>query len=299
MTAPAPSRAIHRIVTPAPLTPLHSLVLNLTALILLLRPFEVWWVTPFVLLGAGLAVLFPSVRARPVTWFTLSALVALRTMAVWPLSDNHIYLLAYWCLAIGIALCSADAGWVLARASRWLLGGVFACAVLWKAVLSPDYLDGRFFRVTLMTDDRFADAVMLMTGLTADQIRDNRAALTPLPEGAELADPPVPVEPPRFRALAMGMTWCGVLLEALLGLLQLAPGGRRVERLRHLALIVFCFTTYAFAPVAGFGWLLSAMGLGQCREEQRGLRAAYVSVFFLVLLYAEIPWAGVLASWMN
>ena len=37
----------------------------------------------------------------------------------------------------------------LARTNRLLLGLVFAFAVLWKAALSPDYRDGRFFAVTL------------------------------------------------------------------------------------------------------------------------------------------------------
>ena len=60
---------------------------------------------------------------------------------------------------------------------------------------------------------------------------------------------------------------------------------------------MFCATTYALAPVAGFGWLLATMGLAQCRPDQRTLRGAYVAVFVLILLYTEIPWAGVLADW--
>ena len=61
-------------------------------------------------------------------------------------------------------------------------------AVLWKAVLSPDYVDGRFFRVTLLTDERFADASLVFGGLSRDQMAENRAFLEPLPEGAELLD---------------------------------------------------------------------------------------------------------------
>ncbi len=34
--------------------------------------------------------------------------------------------------------------------------GTFLCAIVWKGVLAPDYLDARFFRVTLVTDERFA-----------------------------------------------------------------------------------------------------------------------------------------------
>jgi hypothetical protein len=102
----------------------------------------------------------------------------------WPLPDNHIYLLAYWCLASrpGVACrgCASAAG---TRAARLLVGLAFLFAVLWKVVLSPDYLDGRFFRVTLMMDDRFAGAVMLMTGLSVEQLKQNRDYLQALPEG--------------------------------------------------------------------------------------------------------------------
>ena len=61
---------------------------------------------------------------------------------------------------------------------------------------------------------------------------------------------------------------------------------------------MFCATTYALAPVAGFGWLIATMGLAQVRPNQQTLRVAYITVFLLILLYSEIPWTGVLADWM-
>ena len=48
--------------------------------------------------------------------------------------------------------------------------------------------------------------------------------------------------------------------------------------------------------MAGFGWLLAAMGLAQCRPDQRWLRGAYVAVFVLILLYTEVQWTAVLAD---
>ena len=62
-------------------------------------------------------------------------------------------------------------------------------------------MDGRFFRVTLLTDARFADASLVFGGLTPDQMAQNRKFLEPLPDGAELLDPPPFVEPPRLRML--------------------------------------------------------------------------------------------------
>src|SRR6187549_2507186 len=94
-------------------------VLTLTAIILLLRPLDVWWVAPFVLAAACLSLLLKPVRRAPLTWFLVAALVAGRVAFVWPLSDNHIYLLAYWCLAIGLALSGRTPAATLAASSRW------------------------------------------------------------------------------------------------------------------------------------------------------------------------------------
>jgi hypothetical protein len=272
-------------------------VLTLTALILILRPLDVWWLAPWALAAACLALVVRPVRRAPLTWFLIALLVAARVVVVWPLSDNHIYLLAYWCLAIGLALSSPVSAATLAASSRWLIGAAFGLAVLWKAVLSPDYVDGRFFRVTLMTDERFADASLVFGGLSRDQMAENRRFLEPLPEGAALLTPPPFVEPPRLRAFAAIATWGGLLLEAAIAVLSLIPRAGRLQVARHVSLLAFCVTTYALAPVAGFGWLLSAMGLAQCRHDQRVLRGGYVAAFVLILLYTEIPWTTILADW--
>jgi len=271
-------------------------VLTLTAIVLLLRPLDVWWVAAFVLPAACLSLLSRTVRRAPLTWILLALFVGARIVVLWPLSDNHIYLLAYWCLAIGLALSSTAPAATLSASSRWLLGGAFAMAVLWKAVLSPDYVDGRFFRVTLLTDQRFADAALVFGGLSRDQMAQNRAFLDPLPNGAELLSPPPFVEPPRLRAFAAITTWSGLILEGLIALTCLIPL-RRLDIARHVLLLAFCVTTYALAPVAGFGWLIATMGLAQCRPRQRLLLGAYVAVFILILMYSEVPWAGVLADW--
>ena len=272
-------------------------VLTLTAIILLLRPLDVWWLAPFALAAACLSLILRPVRRSPLTWLVVAALVGARVVVVWPLSDNHIYLLAYWCLAIGLALTSTMSAATLAASSRWLLGAAFALAVLWKAALSPDYIDGRFFRVTLLTDERFADASLVFGGLSREQMAENRAFLEPLPEGAELLHPPAFVEPPRLRAFAAAATWGGLMLEALIAVTFLLPMAGRMQLARHASLLAFCATTYALAPVAGFGWLLATMGLAHCRASQRLLRGVYMAVFILILLYTEFPWTSVLADW--
>jgi len=173
--------------------------------------------------------------------------------------------------------------------SRWLVGCVFACAIIWKGVLAPDFLDARFFRMTLITDDRFSNLSRTVGGLTTAQLTANRAALAPLPAGAETVDGPILVEPDALRRLGFMLTWGGFALEALLAWAFLSPWPAIVHRWRHVALLTFATVTYAAAPVAGFGWLLVAMGYAQCLSSQKRLRLAYIGLFVLVLLYAETP----------
>jgi hypothetical protein len=273
--------------------------LRLTAIALLLRPMGPWYVLPFILCLAALAIVLPTVLRTPVTWLALAVLVGVRILDDWPLADNHIYLLGYWCLAVALALATTDISVVLEKSSRWLVGLAFALAVLWKAVLSPDYLDGRFFRVTVLTDPRFADVAMLIGGLTRAALDQNRNALQALPEGAELLTPPVVTEPWRLRALAGIATWGTLVVEICVAFTSLVPGGRRARRLRHAALVAFCLGTYAFAPVAGFGWLLLILGLAQCEYDQRALRGLYLGAFLLILVYSEVPWAALLGNWLG
>ncbi len=268
--------------------------LRLTAIALLLRPMGPWFVRPAVLAAAALVLVAPRALRTPAVWAAVSALIVVRIAADWPLADNHIYLLAYWTLAIALSLGPPDMSRQLATMSRWLVGLAFACAVLWKALLSPDFLDGRFFRVTLLTDPRFAEAALLIGGLSEADLKANRRALVPLPDGAALAEPPTVIEPPRLRALAIVSTWGIALLEAAVAVTMLAPARRCPALLRHALLLGFCLVTYAFAPVAGFGWLLLVMGAAQTDELDVWLRRAYVATFLAVLFYSEVPWAGLL-----
>ena len=263
--------------------------LRLTLLILLLRPPGGGFVRGLTWLAAGLAVALPPLARSSLTWLGLAGLVLARLVLDWPLSDNHIYLLGYWCLGVGLCLRVSSPFAALADMSRWLVGSAFLCAILWKGLLAPDFLDARFFRMTLITDERFADLSRTIGGLSDDQLEANRAALAALPQGAELLDGPILVEPPALRRLGLALTWGGFALEAALAWAFLSTWPVALHRARHPLLLTFAGLTYAAAPVAGFGWLLAAMGLAQCTQAQHALRLAYVAVFVLVMLYAETP----------
>jgi hypothetical protein len=271
-----------------------DLSLRLTAIALLLRPMGPWYVRPVILAAAALMLTVPRFLCRGALWFAVTAAVFVRIAVDWPLADNHIYLIGYWCLANAIALRDGDPPGALADMSRWLLGLAFALAVIWKAVLSPDFLDGRFFRVTFLTDPRMVEPAMLLGGLTAQQLEQSRRALEALPEGAELLEPRRVPETPRLRALSTVSTWGILTHEAALAISMLLPLWRGVAAARHALLLSFCAITYAFAPVAGFGWLLLVMGVAQVPPASVWLRRAYLAAFLVVLFYSEVPWPELL-----
>ncbi len=270
-----------------------QLPLTLTAVVLLLRPMGPWYVqAPLLALGV-LGVVVRRTTRMPGLWALAAVAMAVRLVVDWPLPDNHIYLLACWCLAMALALGGPAPAVDLSVAARLLLAGAMTCAVLWKALLSPDYLDGRFFRVTLIEDPRFESVTLLVGAMSDATLQSNRAVLQPLPEGAVLADPPVLVEPVGVRLLARVLTWGGVVLEAAIALVMWIPAAA-MRRAQHALLLAFCVLTYAIAPVAGFGWLLLIMGLCLCGPRQSRLRFAYTAVFFVVLFVTEVPWASLL-----
>jgi len=273
-----------------------ALALRMTALLLLLRPQG-----PPLLhtayLGVGtVALVSPAALTSPYLWFTAASIVGLRIASDWPLADNHIYLLAYWCLALGLALGSATPSLTMSRTARWLIALAMAFAVLWKCALSPDYLDGRFFRMTLIVDERFEDVVRLVGGMSRDEITRHSLALTPLSEGAELAEDESLVEPPAFYRLALALTWGALIWELALAIAFLAPLPAALQWIRHALLLAFCTLVYPVAPVAGFGWLLLAMGLSQVPSGEAIWRRAYVIVWLWVLAATELPWAGWMAG---
>jgi hypothetical protein len=255
-----------------------DLALRLTLLDLLLRPIGSGALRPLALGLAAAGLVLPGLLRAPALWLALAGATGLRVALDWPLGDNHAWLLFYWCLAAALGLSARAPRALLAANARLLVGLSFAFATLWKVALSPDFLDGTFFRVTLVTDSRMQHAALLATGLDAPALE----ALSAQAEGRAPEAEVVPVPPALARAAGFATGWT-VAIEAAVALAFLLPG-RRAAALRDPLLLLFCVTTYAVAPVQGFGWLLLAMGVAQS-PPRPALRAAYLGAFALVLAY--------------
>lgn len=242
-----------------------------------------------ILAFAALGLLVPGQFRSNIIWTPLALLTGLRVLLDWPLPDNHAYLLFYWCLAVSIALYSRGSGRCLAFNGRMLIGLAFAFAVVWKAFLSDDYMDGRFFRIAMLTDYRFEWFTHTVGGLTSPEFEDLKQFVSRHVDGQfpfSMSD--LPVQPARFIMVSQFLTLWTVFIESAVALLFLIPGERGLSRYRDFFLVLFCVTTYSVATVEGFGWLLIAMGVSQIGDGNNKIKLAYVLAFMLLIFYSYI-----------
>jgi hypothetical protein len=265
----------------------------LTLPLLLLHVDRYWYVrVPVIALGLS-GLIFPRVRHSPAFWFTLTSFLAAGIVNNWFAVDNHKYLLCYWCLALFLCLRSPDGENALALSARRLVGLTFLFAVSWK-IASRDFLSGDFFDFAFLFDSRFSSRLAVLGLVEANQIDVNLAALRALTSVDASMTSARLVLTPDLHRLSMLFTGWAIVIEGLVAATFLAPVGWKWSRVRDAFLLVFVTTTYAFAPVTGFGWLLVTMGFIQCERDRRGLRRWYLAALFLVQAF-RLPWPQLLA----
>jgi hypothetical protein len=213
------------------------------------------------------------------------ASIGLRQLATWHTVDDHIIVTTYWCGALAAGLGARSARSTIAASARLLVGGVFALAVAWK-LGSGEFLDGRFFRYSLLFDERFDTVARWVGGTTSAEHAGNIDAVGDLVALDEVGPAAALAEGPRNVPLARLFTAWGVLIEGAVAVAFLLPLRRRLEWVRHATLLAFAGTTYLVVPIGGFGLLLMLLGSAQASWER--LRMAYVWCGLALLV-----WAGV------
>jgi hypothetical protein len=266
-----------------------SVPLALTLVLVMLATAGDWYVRVPVVVLATVAVAVPSTRGSARLWLALAATLGAAAWADRWRVDNHQFLIAYWCLTLGLAASSADPARVRRNGARLLVGAVFLLATAWKLV-SPDFVDGSFMRYTLLTDTRFGEVAELVGGVGERDLEANREALGALDEPDGALDPVRLRSTGRLDAAAQVLTWWTLAIEGAVAVVFLVPW-RLLARHRDLALIAFVVTTYAVAPVIGFGWVLVCLGLAQREPSRRLVPVAYLSAFLLVQIFTA-PWTA-------
>lgn len=269
---------------------LFELGARMTLVMLLLSLHETAWYIKLgvVTLAVSALVLRPLLR-NPFLWLGLAAVFVLAFSQNWYTQNNHDYLKLYWCLGVGFSLLLADPTKALRTNARLLIGLCFLFAFLWK-VISTDYMNHAFFNYFLLQDSRFGLLTEFVAGLDSQAVlsgRVDRVVFT------EFGDPEASIAVPladAVRWLAPLMTWWTLFIEGLVAAAFLCPPGFRFSQWRDSFLLVFVLSTYFIAPILYFAWILIAMGTIQCeRDGFKHWPAAYVAVFFLVLMRFYLP----------
>lgn len=227
---------------------------------------------------------------RPIFWFAVALLPAFQVATAWWRTDDHIFLLVYWFLGLGLALTQKDCTRSLATVATLLLGGVFFLATLTK-LISPEYVTGDFFSYMYLVDPRFsrftyaaglADKMDLLRNTSAvEDLGVNNLIVLTL-QGYQ-----------QVGVLAQPFTWLVVGTEAALATIFLWPAeSKPLHWARDVGIVLFVLGTYALAPVVLFGLILSVLGIAQARTRF-GQIACLMLVPLLVLYGVVLAATGI------
>jgi hypothetical protein len=270
----------------------HLTVLRLSLVLLLLHgAASAWTAIPIRALCSVLLVLSTLTQSSSM-WLLLTGSVAFGFLAEWYNIDNHKYLILYWSIACVISTRTGAPSDTLGKSAKWLIGLAFLSAVVAK-LLSSDYVDGSFFYWTFFTDGRLQPVTAELSGVSFQDLRTTGEAIRLLGLYGGLGEELTLPDAPRVHALALALSWIGLVIEALIALLHLLPG-RSSPRCRHTVLMVFIAFTYILLPVTGFAFVLSVMGFAQCDAGDVKLKSAYICLTALGQLVL-VPWQGYMA----
>lgn len=264
----------------------------LTLLLLLLYAPEGWYGEVPLSLIAIAGFVFSTLRKSALFWGITTLLAALAVGWKWYMAENHKYLLVYWCLAIFVSLLTSSPERVLKTSARWLVALVFAFAVVQKT-RSVDYLSSAFFYAELLVDGRFEALARVFGGITPEMKNANLANIEALKSFCGgLVSAPLQTKP-ATSSLANFVTWWNYLIQVAIAVLFFPVFPWRASAAKNYFLLLFLFTTYLFAPVIGFGWVLAVMGVAQTESDEKRMRAMYVLAIFFLQAYS-VPWQSLL-----
>jgi hypothetical protein len=261
----------------------------LTVLHLLVHAPQAWYLNLLLLPLFAAGLIFRRWLLAPAFWYVTAMLLGTTFYLNWESSDNHKYMFVYWCLALcaALSLPRGEQHETLARTSRLLIALCMILATAWK-VLTPQYMDDRFFTYELLADERFAHFTSWTTGVPLETLALNRDL-----RDLQMSYPPADMSIPtvelggseQVALLACFLTWWTVVIEGAIGVLFLLPAGKWMNRTRNGLLILFAVTTYSVAPVRGFGWMLMLLGMAQCTSEERWYRWGFLGGMLLIQAY--------------
>jgi hypothetical protein len=243
--------------------------------------------TPLMSLAVA-GLMFRYLRDRAEFRLLVSSILVVRHVTHWYGLDNHQWLLTYWFVACALCRMARDREVAIQLSARLLVGLCFLLAFAWK-VATPEFRDGAFFEITLLTDSRFAGLAQVAADLPGSRIQAAGQSIRELLGPGGQVEAVAFAPPPRLQVVSRLLTAWTLLIEGALALGFLWPGPPALVRKgRHLLLLIFILTTYAVAPVIGFGWVLIAIALATCAGESIRIRCLYLALY-IALPLGKLP----------
>lgn len=269
----------------------YEAALRLTALFFILRGFgggDFQLYNIIISVICMLMLLSQAALNSRLLWFIVFTVMSAVVITRWHIIDNYQYLMAYWCLACGLAVSSKAPEQVLRVNGRLLIGLVFLFATIWK-FLGGQYFDGSFFQYLFLTDERFAGLTVLVSEVQKIQLEVNTGLISGLSMFPELGAAASLYSSEALARFALFISYWVILIKGAVAVSFLLTKPVWLYRARHIFLIVFILSTYLFAPVDRFGITLAVLGFAQCAHGRVHLRLVYLLVFVMLQFARFFP----------
>lgn len=275
-----------------------DLALKLTMLVILIyHPFSSF-INLIILPPIILGIINQEFSRAKYFWPLIFSAMFLDLILRWNYVDNHMFLYAYWALTLALAFFpkflnkEIDPEKMIQTNAKYLIGLVMLCAFLWKC-LSPSFVDGSAMISYFYFDSRFLKLTSWITGKDLSSLFQYKSMLSSykdvylVPEAIHMFDK-VPVDG-NIRFFSYLFSWWIIIIEGLLAFFFLTAKKLRSEIIANILLVLFIATTYIFADVKGFGWILLILGIAQTTDKTKIFKLLYFVCFILIQIYVYLP----------
>jgi len=229
-------------------------------------------------------------------WLGLAAIFTYVVANQWHPVANHKILTTYWLWVLAFMHLASNEQLkhkILVTNARFLVIFTMLGACIQK-LLSPSYIDGSFFEMTLLTETYFK-FILETFGITPELSHlaksTIRAIQTPsIKLTVDAVKLPVT---PLYSGLAMAVTVWNLGIQFVLEALCLFKA-KRVQICFHLLMLFFIHTTYIVAPFIGFGWLICILCYAFSAHIFPKISLAYLLSIVVLGVY-ESPWRDLIS----